>query len=294
MSTDFWAGYVSGAVGIIVGNPLDILKLRQQTQHADSTMLTFHNTKSLLAGSAAPLLGYGALNALLFASYSHTKSVLRRATGSELSLGITWVAGAVAGLATWVVSAPTELVKCRAQIALPTANSSFNIAKDIWRKEGIRGLYFGGLVTALRDSIGYGFYFWSYELAIRSWPMPDGRKGLSIRNEAPRVMLCGGLAGIVTWASVFPLDVIKTRLQTQMAIQCRDTIQETVQPGRKGAWLIAKDTFRENGTMPFFRGLTVCSIRAFIVNAAQWAVYEGLMYKFGEGRFRDEEVAEHT
>jgi solute carrier family 25 carnitine/acylcarnitine transporter 20/29 len=27
---DFWAGYISGAVGIIVGNPLDLIKVRLQ------------------------------------------------------------------------------------------------------------------------------------------------------------------------------------------------------------------------------------------------------------------------
>ena len=30
MSADFWAGYVSGAIGIVVGNPLDIVKVRLQ------------------------------------------------------------------------------------------------------------------------------------------------------------------------------------------------------------------------------------------------------------------------
>lgn len=30
MSPDFWAGYISGAVGICVGNPLDIIKVQSQ------------------------------------------------------------------------------------------------------------------------------------------------------------------------------------------------------------------------------------------------------------------------
>jgi len=30
MSADFWAGYFSGAIGIAVGNPLDIAKVRLQ------------------------------------------------------------------------------------------------------------------------------------------------------------------------------------------------------------------------------------------------------------------------
>lgn len=30
MSANFWAGYVSGAAGILIGNPLDLLKVRLQ------------------------------------------------------------------------------------------------------------------------------------------------------------------------------------------------------------------------------------------------------------------------
>ena len=32
MSADFWAGYLSGAIGIFIGNPLDILKVRLQAR----------------------------------------------------------------------------------------------------------------------------------------------------------------------------------------------------------------------------------------------------------------------
>ena len=67
-----------------------------------------------------------------------------------------WAAGAVGGLATWVVSAPTELIKCRTQLK-GGDQSSWSVAKDIWRQGGVRGLYFGGGVTSVRDSVGYGF-----------------------------------------------------------------------------------------------------------------------------------------
>ena len=67
-----------------------------------------------------------------------------------------WTAGAVGGLTTWVVSAPTELIKCRTQLE-GGDQSSWSVAKDIWRQGGVRGLYFGGGVTSVRDSVGYGF-----------------------------------------------------------------------------------------------------------------------------------------
>ncbi|RMJ17265.1 hypothetical protein CDV36_003057 [Fusarium kuroshium] len=312
MSADFWAGYLSGAVGIIIGNPLDVIKVRLQAQHNTPVSNTppnpvlgttaaahaisqgpspyaryFGNSASLVTGTAAPILGYGALNALLFVSYNRTEAAMNSAFSTSGNLWNTWIAGAVGGLATWVVSTPTELIKCRAQLASPPL-SSWAITKQIWRNEGIRGLYFGGVVTALRDSIGYGFYFWSYELSTR-WLATEPGEESSLQHEAAKVLLCGGLAGVATWASIFPLDVIKTRVQAQPWVQQPETsplLQSNgvSRPSRTGALQIAQQAYREEGARVFFRGLTVCSVRAFMVNAVQWAVYEWVMYELGHGR----------
>jgi solute carrier family 25 carnitine/acylcarnitine transporter 20/29 len=48
MSADFWAGYVSGAVGIIIGNPLDLVKTRLQAGNVVS------NTEATSTTVAAP------------------------------------------------------------------------------------------------------------------------------------------------------------------------------------------------------------------------------------------------
>lgn len=375
MSADFWAGYISGAAGILIGNPLDVVKVRLQaaqpntassaspilspvsplpshtanTPHQDAAASrSFSRIRALAAGTAAPVLGYGALNALLFVSYNRTESLLNSAlagsnaastaagggstTGSNL--WTTWIAGAVGGLATWVVSTPTELVKCRAQLALSsspsslqagtTSTSSWAVAKHAWRTEGgIRAFYFGGGVTALRDSIGYGFYFWTYELCSHWMESRRERAGSGgsggivddfMGSEAARVLLAGGLAGVVTWASVFPLDTIKTCVQAQQITANsgprtataqglvstertallspaagegrvdQGVAQKAPQQRRLGAVEIARQAYREGGVGVFFRGLGVCSLRAFIVNAAQWAVYEWIMRELGQGR----------
>lgn len=340
MSADFWAGYISGAVGIIIGNPLDILKVRLQAQSpppvtapqpipsspAPSVPTSRPTSLSLLSkfstGTAAPILGYGALNALLFVSYNRSEALLNQAfpsasastgpqpSGSATSttgtnLWTTFLAGAIGGLATWAVSTPTELIKCRAQLASNPHASSWAIAKQIWRSEGaLRGLYFGGAVTAIRDSVGYGFYFWSYELSTRwmdEWTRSRtgavqadplaGAAGLT-GIDAAKVLLCGGIAGIVTWASIFPLDVVKTRVQAQVygaipSIGEGSSLlgsPDTASTKRLGAIEIARQTYREGGLKVFFRGLTVCSVRAFIVNAVQWATYEWIMMELGHGR----------
>jgi solute carrier family 25 carnitine/acylcarnitine transporter 20/29 len=204
MSADFWAGYVSGAAGIIIGNPLDLIKTRLQagkhTQHAEATSTSvatpqgfrgnFENAGTLVRGeqrspkfreylkvwkgvkdwryfssigATVPILTYGALNALLFVTYNRTLALLHPSpqdptipyTATDLSK--IFLAGATGGLASFVVSAPTELIKCRAQVSTSSNTTSWTIVRDVWRKEGIRGLYYGGGITSLRDAVGYGF-----------------------------------------------------------------------------------------------------------------------------------------
>jgi solute carrier family 25 carnitine/acylcarnitine transporter 20/29 len=92
-----------------------------------------------------------------------------------------------------------------------------------------------------------------------------------------RILLCGGIAGVVTWASVFPLDMVKTRLQAQPLDKGRGASLENQalleqarsRPRTKNSLEIAKDAYRTEGFKAFYRGLGICSVRAFIVNAVQ-------------------------
>lgn len=222
----------------------------------------------------------------MFLTYNRTLSYLNTGTLSTLPQDFPhhppqwtlWTAGALGGLATFFVSAPTELVKCRAQVSNPP-KSSLQVARELWTAGGLRGLYMGGSITAVRDSVGYGFYFWAYEMSKRALADPADAH----TQEAIKVLLCGGLAGVVTWASIFPLDVIKTRVQTwDLAPSARAVARQPLLGGeasvkdvvaRKPSSLeVARQAYHSEGAAVFFRGLGVCSARAFIVNAVQWAV----------------------
>src|SRR5271156_1799929 len=63
---------------------------------------------TLFAGLLPPLLGLGFLNAILFTSYKATAQSILQVT-DRFPLSAAWSAGAVAGMACWIVSAPTEL-----------------------------------------------------------------------------------------------------------------------------------------------------------------------------------------
>ena len=77
---------------------------------------------------------------------------------------------------------------------------------DIYQSHGLRGLYFGGLITSLRDSIGYGFYFWGYEGA-KYMLLDETDSG---RVRLAKMLGAGGIAGCITWASVYPLGTSQT------------------------------------------------------------------------------------
>lgn len=93
---------------------------------------------------------------------------------------------------------------------------------------------------------------------------------------ALKILLCGGIAGIVTWASIFPLDMVKTRLQAQTMhdhpfTQTANENQSLLRHPRVtlNSLEITREVYRASGMGAFYRGLGICSVRAFIVNAVQ-------------------------
>jgi len=116
------------------------------------------------------------------------------------------------------------------------------------------------------------YSFWSYELCqrwfARQYEMPE--------RSPIEVLISGGVAGVVTWASIYPLDVIKTVLQSQSWSSESESL--LAGPRRPlNSLEVARQIYRSDGLGAFYRGFGVCSIRAFIVNAVQWYTYEKIM-----------------
>jgi solute carrier family 25 carnitine/acylcarnitine transporter 20/29 len=90
-------------------------------------------------------------------------------------------------------------------------NGSVDAAVSIVKNHGLRGIYRGVFPTWGRECIGQIFYFLTYESIVRA----SVRKDQST-DEAPlMVSLVGGaFAGISFWAFAYPMDYVKTLLQT--------------------------------------------------------------------------------
>ena len=114
-----------------------------------------------------------------------------------------------------------------------------------------------------------GGSFWTYQKSKEVIGVDENASG-----SGAKIMLCGGVAGVATWASIYPLDVVKTRIQGADLL-CNATARNTSAAGpatlsrRADTWRTVRTLFREGGTGVFFRGLGACSVRAFLVNAVQ-------------------------
>lgn len=182
---------------------------------------------------------------------------------------------------------PVELLKIRLQLR-PEAKQEgpLSLAKRIMRTEGIRGLYRGLNVTILRDAPSHGVYFWTYEYT-REQLHPGCRKS---NQESLRTMLiAGGSAGVASWVSCYPLDVVKSRLQAETQLR-----HQFPPPKYRGIVDCFRKSVREEGYDVLGRGLGTSIARAFVVNGAIFAAYEvALRCLFSNNRRETAEDKEH-
>ncbi|XP_022173686.1 solute carrier family 25 member 45-like [Myzus persicae] len=88
--------------------------------------------------------------------------------------------------------------------------SADRVFKNIWKSEGFKGVYRGLGCTIVREFIGCSVFFGVYERAR------ELLKPVAKRKEdcgAIATMVAGSLAGICTSLIVYPIDVIKSRVQ---------------------------------------------------------------------------------
>ncbi|KAK7921449.1 Mitochondrial carrier protein LEU5 [Apiospora marii] len=124
------------------------------------------------------------------------------------------IAGGIAGSAAKTVVAPLD----RVRILFQTSHAQFRqhsdhwdgwlrAVRDIYRAQGIPGLYKGHLATLARNFPYSGLNFLAYET------YRDALIGSAPEQEAPwRRLICGSLAGATSTTLTYPLELIRIRL----------------------------------------------------------------------------------
>ncbi|XP_033150284.1 mitochondrial basic amino acids transporter isoform X2 [Drosophila busckii] len=163
MLLDFIAGLFGGAAGVLVGHPLDTVKVHLQTDdprnpkykgtfHCMRVILLNDNVRGLYRGISSPMMGIGLVNAIVFGVYGN----IQRISDNPNSLMTHFFAGATAGVAQGVICAPMELAKTRLQLSTQIDSGQrfkgpIDCLKYIQKTEGLRGTFKGLSATILRD-----------------------------------------------------------------------------------------------------------------------------------------------
>ena len=282
---EFIAGGFAGSVGIFVGFPFDLIKVRLQSSpdvYASSAMSCFKHTvreeglAGLYKGCIPPICTQGIINALVFVGESLATKLLEPtlSTGQFGSTFNHYIAGSFGGLLSCLVLVPSEVVKCGMQTSSAngptslksTITQTIQCIKTIHKQEGLNGFYKGFAVTAYREIPSMGLYFLTYK-KFRALLDP-----VRFMSDDIKIAISGGFAGAASWVSVYPLDVIKTHIQIAPATSPKSAFSfATVN--------VAQVLYRNHGISVFFRGIGVTMIRAFPVNGVTFYVYEYLKKK---------------
>ncbi|KAK6008455.1 hypothetical protein QM012_000358 [Aureobasidium pullulans] len=269
------SGGAGGVCAVIVGHPFDLVKVRLQTAQAGvysgamdvvrKTIAKEGLVRGLYAGVSAPLVGVTPMFAVSFWGYDLGKKLVRSMStvhNDQFSTGQVCAAGAFSAAPTTLVAAPFERVKVLLQIQgqktlapgeKPKYAGGIDVVRQLYKEGGLRSVFRGSAMTLARDAPGSAAYFAAYETVKRKLT-PKNADGTPGELSLLAVMAAGGAAGIAMWIPVFPVDTVKSRLQSA---EGNPTIGGTI-----------KELYRRGGYKAFFPGIGPAMARAVPANAA--------------------------
>lgn len=255
---------------MVAGHPLDTIKVRQQTMGNISAAkgilntFKFEGVRGFYKGMGFPLLSTGTLNALFFGVYGNTVRILSEGRDRPSFTDI-FLAGCAGGVAQLVVACPVDLIKIKMQMQTGSGEGIWgkhfeshyrgptSCLLDLYRRGGIRACYTGLNSMAIRDVIASAAYVVLYEWMVDRNPSP----------ATLPILWAGGMAGVISWAMIIPLDVVKSRIQGD----------NPSNPQYKNARDCFVKSYKAEGIRVFTRGFWMMSLRAFPTNGSIFLGY---------------------
>lgn len=181
-----------------------------------------------------------------------------------LSIAQTSAAGFLSAIPMTAITAPFERVKIILQVQgqkprapgeKPKYNGGLDVVRQLYRDGGLRSVFRGSTATLARDGPGSAAYFAAYEYIKRSMNPKDKVTGLPTGELSLTAITCAGAAaGVAMWIPVFPVDTVKSRLQTA--------------EGNVTLAGVVRELYAKGGFKAFFPGFGPALTRAVPANAA--------------------------
>jgi len=214
-SHHFVAGALAGTAEHCGMYPIDTIKTHIQAKstidkgliETGRTIFRSGGISAFFRGITAVVYGAAPSHALYFASYEFVKNKMGGNTPGNHPF-IFALSGIIATTLGDAVMTPLDVVKQKRQLNLKTYIGTFNCMRTVIAVEGFRALYAGYTTTLFMNIPFHAIYFNVYEFLRKLMYKSD--------KFSPGVhFLSGAGAGSFAAGITNPLDVAKTRLQTQ-------------------------------------------------------------------------------
>ncbi|KAJ0064927.1 hypothetical protein NL108_017657, partial [Boleophthalmus pectinirostris] len=259
---NFVAGGVGGACLLLTGHPLDTIKASPQYVLYSGTYDCFKKTVSkegllgLYRGMGAPLLSVAPIMAISFFGFALGKQLQQPEPNQALTPSQLFLSGCLAGVFTTTIVVPGERIKCLLQVQNFSGQVRYSGPVDcavrLYKEHGIRSIYKGTVLTLIRDVPSSGLYFLTYEY-LKNMLTPEGQSVSELTT--PKIILAGGVAGILNWIIALPPDVLKSNFQTAADGKYRGLVD------------VLRTLLKEEGPRALYTGFNAVFLRAFPANA---------------------------
>lgn len=290
-----WRPFLYGGVASIVAEsgtfPIDTTKTRLQIQgqtidrsltelkyrgmsHAFFRIIREEGLQSLYSGIAPALLRQASYGTIKIGVYHTLKRAIVPNPEDE-TLSINMLCGIVAGIVSSAAANPTDLLKVRMQAKGREGASEdmVHAFTNIYRQEGLRGLWRGVGPTAQRAATVAGVELPAYDLC-KKLMVQSGFLGDSLGTH----FLASFLAGLAGAIASTPIDVIKTRMMNQKNIRPSLVITGGSAAVSKSIYTSSMDCFlqtvRTEGVMAMYKGFVPTWVRLGPWNIIFFMTYE--------------------
>lgn len=181
-----------------------------------------------------------------------------------LTIAQTSAAGFFSAVPMTAITAPFERVKVILQVQgqkqlapgeKPKYSGGLDVVRQLYAEGGVRSVFRGSVATLARDGPGSAAYFAAYEYIKRALSPRDPATGRPTGElSLPAVTAAGAAAGVAMWIPVFPVDTVKSRLQTA--------------EGNVSLGGVVRELYGKGGLKAFFPGFGPALTRAVPANAA--------------------------
>ncbi|KAJ1675441.1 mitochondrial aspartate-glutamate transporter agc1 [Spiromyces aspiralis] len=211
------SGGTAGGCQVIFTNPLEIVKIRLQTQgemlrapaEGGATPIARRGAVAIVKelgllglykGAGACLLRDIPFSAIYFPCYAHVKKDIFHEDTRKLGIIDLLLSGAIAGMPAAYLTTPADVIKTRLQVEARSGETVYNgivdAARKIYREEGLAAFFKGGLPRIFRSSPQFGATLMCYEVLHRHLPFPASSSTSSGHAaSSPASIPSVGLAG---------------------------------------------------------------------------------------------------